>query len=237
VAGFRGVIDNCLISGKIFDFHFGSTLPEASLRVYRTTHIGAGVCRFHVDAWPSSTSDPSARWCRLDVSSSILGPDSIIVTFQDKLAVTDGKPLAGVQLAERMRRLVSWRGEQNIYTADPQQDKRFQFYNSAFGVDGWRDGPSDLGAWREFWESPESGSIVEPVRFQGGNLIARANTAPEKLTPEDFRLRPGSAGYRAGPGGKDLGADVDLVGPGPAYERWKETPEYEEWLKETGQMK
>ena len=42
---------------------------------------------------------------------------------------------------------------------------------------------------------------------------------------------------RAGRDGKDLGADVDLVGPGAAYARWKNTPEYQEWLKETGQMK
>ena len=37
--------------------------------------------------------------------------------------------------------------------------------------------------------------------------------------------------------GKDLGADVDLVGPGAAYERWKRTPDYQEWLKDTGQVK
>src|SRR5262249_16511247 len=59
----------------------------------------------------------------------------------------------------------------------------------------------------------------------------------EKITPEDFRLRPDSAGYRAGKDGKDIGADVDLVGPGPAYERWKKTPEYQQWLKDTGQIK
>ena len=28
---------------------------------------------------------------------------------------------------------------------------------------------------------------------------------------------------------------MDLVGPGAAYERWKKTPEYQEWLSETGQ--
>jgi hypothetical protein len=58
----------------------------------------------------------------------------------------------------------------------------------------------------------------------------------EKVTPEDFRLRADSAGYQAGEDGKDLGADVDLVGPGQAYERWKQTPEYQQWLKETGQL-
>jgi hypothetical protein len=35
---------------------------------------------------------------------------------------------------------------------------------------------------------------------------------------------------------KDLGGDVDLVGPGEAYERWMTTPEYQEWLMETRQM-
>ena len=32
----------------------------------------------------------------------------------------------------------------------------------------------------------------------------------------------------------DLGANVDLVGPGPAYERFKQTPDYQQWLKDTG---
>jgi hypothetical protein len=30
---------------------------------------------------------------------------------------------------------------------------------------------------------------------------------------------------------------VDLVGPGPAYERWKKTPEYQQWLNDTKQVK
>ena len=62
--------------------------------------------------------------------------------------------------------------------------------------------------------------------------LGRLKSSP----PDDFRLRPDSAGYRAGKDGKDLGADVDLVGPGPAYERWKKTPEYQQWLKDTNQV-
>ena len=75
------------------------------------------------------------------------------------------------------------------------------------------------------------------MQYQGGNLFARLASAPDQLSPEDFRLLPNSAGYRAGMDGKDLGADVDLVGPGAAYERWKQTPEYQHWLKESGQAK
>ena len=95
----------------------------------------------------------------------------------------------------------------------------------------------DLEGWKQFWSSPESGSVEGRVRYQGGDLLARLADEPEKLTAGDFRLRPDSAGYRAGPDGKDLGADVDLVGPGLAYERWKKTPDYEQWLVETAQKK
>ena len=31
--------------------------------------------------------------------------------------------------------------------------------------------------------------------------------------------------------------EPDLVGPGAAYERWKKTLEYQQWLKDTGQFK
>jgi hypothetical protein len=38
-------------------------------------------------------------------------------------------------------------------------------------------------------------------------------------------------------GGRDLGADVDAVGPGAAYEAWKGTADYQKWLKVTGTSK
>ena len=96
---------------------------------------------------------------------------------------------------------------------------------------------ASLEEWKRFWDGAKADSLEDSVRFQGGNLASRGEATLDQLTPDDFRLRPDSAGYRAGPDGKDLGADVDLVGPGPAYERWKKTLEYKEWLKETGQQK
>jgi tetratricopeptide (TPR) repeat protein len=80
--------------------------------------------------------------------------------------------------------------------------------------------------------SPLSG----PPKFAGGDVYTIANAGKQRLTPQDFRLRPDSPGYKAGKDGKDLGADVDLVGPGEAYERWKKTPDYKQWLKETQQV-
>jgi hypothetical protein len=95
-----------------------------------------------------------------------------------------------------------------------------------------------LAEWKRFWGAPDGPAAVGGVvRYRGGNLPGKLTAAPESVTADDFRLRPDSAGFRAGPGGKDLGADVDLVGPGPAYERWKQTPEYRAWLKETAQAR
>jgi hypothetical protein len=74
------------------------------------------------------------------------------------------------------------------------------------------------------------------LRFQGGDLKARATQDTNNLTPYDFRLRPDSAGYQGGPEGEDVGANVDLVGPGEAYERWKATPDYAQWREETARL-
>ena len=98
----------------------------------------------------------------------------------------------------------------------------------------------DRKAWKNGSSSGEPEERRCPwkgfLKFQGGDFCPGPSSL-EQLTPDDFRLRPDSAGYRAGQDGKDLGADVDLVGPGAAYERWKKTPEYQEWLKETGQIR
>jgi hypothetical protein len=97
--------------------------------------------------------------------------------------------------------------------------------------------PAGLAGWKKQWGSAEAGSAEGEVHFRNGDPLTKVENNLETVTPEDFRLRAGSAGYRAGSDGKDLGADVDLVGPGAAYERWKKTPVYQEWLKETGQLK
>ncbi|HEY1377152.1 MAG TPA: hypothetical protein VGF55_10185, partial [Gemmataceae bacterium] len=94
-----------------------------------------------------------------------------------------------------------------------------------------------LPAWKDFWGIEKLSSIRGLARFHGGDLVTKAKFTPALLTPDDFRLRVDSPGYRAGEGGKDVGADVDLVGPGAAYERWKKTSAYEQWRQETGHTK
>jgi hypothetical protein len=92
-------------------------------------------------------------------------------------------------------------------------------------------------AWDRFWNLQPTAARSGTPKFQGGDVFALTQTGAQALGPEAFRLRPDSTGYRAGKDGKDLGADVDLVGPGPAYERWKKTPAYQQWLKDMGRLK
>jgi hypothetical protein len=91
--------------------------------------------------------------------------------------------------------------------------------------------------WNDFWGLEATGSLQDEILFRGGDLCAQPAPTLEKLPPEHFCLAPQSPGTGAGPDGEDLGVDVDLVGPGPAYERWKATKEYQEWLKDPGPPK
>ncbi len=94
-----------------------------------------------------------------------------------------------------------------------------------------------LAEWQRFSKTTGSAFLTGKVRYAHGDPRTKLRTSPETVTAEDFRLHPDSPGWHRGPGGRDLGADLDLVGPGPAYERWQKTPDYQAWLKRTGQVK
>ncbi len=91
----------------------------------------------------------------------------------------------------------------------------------------------DIADWRRLWNSSDEDALEGQILYQGGDLHDRGKTSPDHLQPADFRLRPDSAGYRAGSDGRSLGADAHLVGPGEAYQRWKKMAAYQQWLEET----
>lgn len=90
-----------------------------------------------------------------------------------------------------------------------------------------------LADWNRFWGVKDPAAVRVEIRYRGGALHSRAVIQLESVTAEDFRLQAGSSGHRRA--SRDLGADVDLVGPGAVYERWKNTPAYQQWLKDTGE--
>jgi hypothetical protein len=145
------------------------------------------------------------------------------------------KALPPVEAEALIGRLVGWRENHNLYSAIREF---LVFATASFDTRETHGRSLELNQrlqWDRFWSQQATDARDGDVKFRGGDILARSAGAYEQLLAEDFRLRPDSLGYRAGPDGKDLGADIDLVGPGKAYERWKNTPAYRKWLKDTGQ--
>jgi hypothetical protein len=223
------ILDNCLHVGRLALGMGHSYDDPVEVRLNRNTLVARQSQAIHF-SFPTNAERGrdalSPTPARIEATGNVIDAHCIL------LFAEYGKPsaLAPDDAESLLRRALSWQGRYNVY----EVPKRFLHWSHDKILPPH--GPTDLAGWKTFWDSPETGSAVGIVRRHGGDLMNRLMTAPESLTPSDFRLRPDSAGYRAGPDGKDLGADVDLVGPGPAYERWKKTQVYQDWLKETKQV-
>src|SRR5262245_32398704 len=208
-----------LTKGATFQFT-GNTLVSA---VNHTFLHGAFNQQFR-------TTDPLEKRVHLSVTNNVIACGSGPYGFGQLDGVR--QHLSGKDAELWVRRRLDWRDENNSYQVVGGQ---WIGINSD-GLFHWTS-QKTLADWNTFWGLKTTGSSEDVIRFLGGNLVSRAQTQPLKLTAEDVRLRPDSAGYRAGKDKKDLGADVDLIGPGKAYERWKKTPDYQQWLKKSGQIK
>ena len=193
-------------------------LRDISFQVERSTFVGAYSLEVRLHGPLPQASQP----IRLQVARCIFDVPNVLCFNQTRAFADKAAVLEPAEAEAMLRRRLEWQGECNL------------FARGSASV-GWHalkpqppHGPKSLEEWKRFWETAEADSLEGTVRFQGGNLLSRTEQSLDGLTPDDFRLRPDSAG----PDGKDLGADVDLVGPGPAYERWKQTPEYQKWLRE-----
>lgn len=225
------VMENCLRAGNTSINLFGiESQRDISLQFRRTTTVGPWQ-----NLYVSLNGPPSAQSIRAEIIDSVVETGTLFTLNQSPSFYRESQPLPTVEAQALASRLLDWRGERNLYSLDSG-------YLGLSVEGGFESRPvatpiKTLQDWERFLNSEDADSLEGKPRFQGGLLSERTRTAVEQLTPEDFRLRADSAGYRAGPDGKDLGANVDLVGPGKAYERWKKTPAYQEWLKETGQLK
>lgn len=179
----------------------------------------------HANFNPETPLLGDGKWdrIRMETSGNILSGEAAF------LFEAFGKTAALENPVSLLHKLLSFRDEDNLYHLDSQgkfletlaQDRK-PFVRSI----------DSLEAWHKAWGIAKSRSRVGSPVFVGGADILKPLAAPADVSPTDFRLAPGSPGKGAGPGGKDLGADIDLVGPGEAYEKWKKTQEYQEWRKQ-----
>jgi hypothetical protein len=245
-------IDNCV---QLDGFSMGVQLVEPdpmTTRISHFTYVGGprSPLQLHL-RWKAAVKPVSAeetKWVRMDVSSSILATPWPVQTVTFPGVPDMGIRPASAEFDKLLQRRFEWKGHHNVYLLNSFSTVEGSGLSTVEGsglllsvqAPTWKSkahGPQDLADWKKFWSCLETESLQGHIRLQGGNLLATAANGLDKICPEDFRLHPDSAGYRASKDGNDLGADVDLIGPGKAYEKWKKTPEYTQWLKDTGQIK
>lgn len=230
----RFVVENCVhASGSCCSFYQvtdkGKIHGGLSHNSSVTTHHAVFAHLGHVP-WDS---DPSEKPYQVTSSESVFSASRILDAYQGSTLIGRIKGRTTAEIEAWLPTVLDWRDQLNAYD-------RGGMSVTWHGEPGFIPVPKvdrSPAEWSGYWGDTEGEALEGVVRFSGGDLAARLMTAPEKILPEDFRLRADSIGYRSGSDGKDLGADVDLVGPGAAYERWKKTPEYQQWLKDTGQVK
>jgi hypothetical protein len=177
----------------------------------------------------------------IETADNIMDANHVFECLQHPGSLPEKSQLSPVEAEDFLLRLVRWREQRNLYPKGiTYLSLKVSNQKGSKSLTPTQGGKS-LAEWNKFWGLAETASIDGAIRFQGDykKLFERpaGPSAWKETSPEVLRLRPDSAGYRAGKDGRDLGADIDLVGPGAAYERWKKTPAYQDWLKKTGQVK
>src|SRR5262249_15223722 len=125
--------------------------------------------------------------------------------------VQDDKALSPAEMEALLQRLVDWKDENNLYSQTGGDLLLLSLNHQPIPQARAR---KSLADWNEFWQLTGTGSRQGLMQRKGGDIWATMARTPERVSPDDFRLVRGSAGQGQGAGGRDLGADVDLVGPG-----------------------
>jgi hypothetical protein len=231
-SGARRVMENCVVAGcnAIGMSYWKPGLRDINAILHHSTfitplHPAVDIRLEALVKVPDATRDGPPFF--IDAASSIIHTYNIMWFHQ----CGEENIILPANIEAAVRLMVTWREHRNL-------DSPGSAYLQCLVANKFRDWRlfETRAAWDHIWGSGPTGSLEGRIRYHGGDLLARLANGPGQLTPDDFRLRPDSAGYRAGDDGKDLGADIDLVGPGPAYERWQKTPAYQQWLKDTGQV-
>ncbi len=234
-SGGSQVIENCVVSGAFGISYGGCAKTDFDLHDVSITFHGNTVTNTpYGDIALAFNSIPTipegVASIDVEVEENIFtgnGPTHRVLHFA---WLDQGETVSNLLAA--VKRLTRWQAQQNLCPLDAD----FIEMQLSTAPENLNPAENEIFSRRleptadddpTFWGVTEKGYQRGVIRFSGGNLSARSQHDLVGLSLEQFRLRPDSAGYQAGPDGKDLGADIDLVGPGEAYERWKQTLEYQ----------
>ena len=218
------VIDNCIIKGShgLTVGYQGSIARGAKLALRNNTVIAYSTAAFHVFVQPSPAAGPNApRPYKLETAGNVFATGY-------RVNQLFAKQVTAEEMERIARDLVLLTEAKNLYAFE--KDTPFLMLTRDHQPFPGGRPILTLDDWSHFWGSKRPDALLAPARFQGYDFRAKIDF----LTAADFRLKADSPGKGQGVGGRDLGAAVDLVGPGLALEGWRKTADYQDWLKRTG---
>jgi hypothetical protein len=250
----RVLVDNCVLSGfSGLTVHQTSQATEAFLELRHDTLVLHEAVRVHLLAPLRGPGKPDGRtFIHVAASRNLFDTDSSLLTSQldrhnaaetERLARLGrgelgnsaetpwGKPAARMKAAiAHITKSVAWRSEQDFYSGSgpllalvsSQSPQKF----NAVGA------PESIAAWNKYWGiSPPGIAKLSDGSFDGRLLRSKAATAPQSLSPADYRRRLPQRGQWRVAESQLEGANTALVGPGEAYTAWKNTIDYRIWVE------
>jgi hypothetical protein len=208
----------------------GPDAGGAAIRLEHNTIIAAGSIVLTFDEKTAQAAPQPAPQTMLEAAGNIFDANALLLM---RWTAAQREPRDFKVAHDQLRHWLAWHDRRNLYAVLDHYLSMRRLPAPARSTAALK----ALADWHALWEAQDTGSLEGWPRYQSPRLLARDIARPEELRLDDFRLQPGSPGQGAGADGRDLGADVDLVGPGPAYELWKKTPTYQQWLRDTGRAK
>jgi serine/threonine protein kinase len=211
----------------------GSDAPAAAVRLGMANCVQRSDIALHLD--PRTSARAVVTLVRNTLAARV------ILTLATSAAPSGLRLFAGTNIfdarvflqtglregAGDLKALLDWQENHNLHAvADSLIDPRFGFGEAK---------PPSLPAWNRFWTQTNRGSVELPLR-----LAASLRRVPvPALTPRHFQLTAAQWDLIQTAGGTRAiayGATVELVGPGQAYDRWRRSPEHQQWQERIRQF-
>jgi len=217
-AGGRLVIDNCGMIGD-YGLVYLPLDPHKKTAIVELRHntLLAANSALLLRMNPGMVPGPQAC-LRVDSEANLLASAGVLRC--DLNLKRAGQSLTAEEGEKLLTQVAAWQERGSCYPLVPSL-LLLSEQNKAMAPTRWRPAVAD---WEQIWSLKETQAEQGIPRFQGGDLLARLRADPNSLTPADFRLLPDSPGQATG-------VNVELLGPGPGFQRFQQTPEYEAWLK------
>ncbi len=236
-SGGRMTVENCVLAAEenAVSFHCRRPdLKDVRVRLARNTLAASHPVMFLLDVARPAVPAGARPAIEVEASECVVDGLNCSLCFDQSgdFFLPGVKGLSSAEAEALLPRLVSWRGERNLHHGPAAPDTlRLLCRNQPIATTTPR---TNLAAWDKFWDTKGVDCQEGRIHYLGGHLQQRHRVERDKLLPRDFGLHDDSPGKKAGAGGRDIGVDVSLVGPGDAYERWKMTDGYAAWRKATG---